>query len=803
MSAVRALAEAVQANTLTPCRVATATNLTLAGLSSIDGVTVVAGDRVLVKSQTDTTENGIWIASSGAWVRASDFNGVSDLVSGSVIAVTEGTLSAETLFHTSFSGLYSPGSTSVAFVRAYDHVIASGWSDALAQVLGGGWVTALGNTYESSNNVTVDRLAELSALDTSGFTTESIITCLGRAAAGDGYEGRFRWTTANASALVSVDTDKAVYVAPDSAPTGASGALVRIVENLEYSIMWWDVDPTGVTTGQNAKFLLALELIDDLGGGDLIVHGVGTDNTFLYSGACAKTTFTNEIRILGRGLPTLKAGVGQTVPVLNLYASSLSPDDPVDVGIHIEGIYVDCSQGNSAGATQACTAVALTGFKRYSIEHCVFYGGTDPTNTNADSGNTTVNCGDGTISNNSYQGWPDAGIYPGGNNTVGAGGDGGMLTLENNYFLLCNQAISPKREMSRIHVKGGKIELCAAGIVPAEVGGTYVGPAQWMHIEGVTFKKITANAVRFRGPCKGLVHDCLFEDWGLTDLVNETTSAGANAYAVVLQGTTDTYFYNNLYRLKDWAKDIQRIYQFDNVTLDGVTYTHGNCRFSGEIWEGIERGWTIVAAGGVHYFNDIHVDTVATPFPTTNLNSDTLITYTEVGSSEKKGFRGSVPFTFGPSGDWQVLASSGVAASHTGDTAETTLATVTIPGGLMGANGTIRVSCSWTCGANNANIKYALVKLNGASGSAYINVNLANTLTAHLGRTITNRNNESSQVGSIETTASSAFSTSSAALPLSAINTAADRDLVFMAQLANGSDTLTLESYLVEVQHRG
>jgi hypothetical protein len=354
--------------------------------------------------------------------------------------------------------------------------------------------------------------------------------------------------------------------------------------------------------------------------------------------------------------------------------------------------------------------------------------------------------------------------------------------------------------MSRIHVKGGKIELCASGIVPSEVNT--VGVAQWMHIEGVTFKKITANAVRFRGDCKGMVHDCLFEDWGLTDLVNETTSAGANAYAVVLQGTTDTYFYNNRYRLIDWAKDIQRIYQFDNVTINAVDYTHGNCRFSGEIWDGIERGWTIAAAGGAHFFNDIHVDTVTTPFPTTNLNANTLITYTEVGSSEKKGVRDGIEFSFGPTGAWQVIASSGVAVSHTGDTNETTLVTVSVPGGLTGANGAVRITTSWTC-TNNANIKYARAYLNGAGGSAYINVNLANTLTAHLGQMITNRNSESSQVGSTPAATGESFTTSTAALPVSAINMAANRDIVFTAELGNASDTLTLEGYMVEVQHRG
>lgn len=55
-----------------PVLVATTANITLSGLISVDGVTVAAGDRVLVKNQTAPAENGIYVAASGAWSRATD-----------------------------------------------------------------------------------------------------------------------------------------------------------------------------------------------------------------------------------------------------------------------------------------------------------------------------------------------------------------------------------------------------------------------------------------------------------------------------------------------------------------------------------------------------------------------------------------------------------------------------------------------------------------------------------------------------------------------------------------------------------
>jgi len=64
-----------------PVACATLTNITLSGLQTIDGYTTLSGDRVIVKNQTTTANNGIYIASSGAWSRSSDANTWNELVS--------------------------------------------------------------------------------------------------------------------------------------------------------------------------------------------------------------------------------------------------------------------------------------------------------------------------------------------------------------------------------------------------------------------------------------------------------------------------------------------------------------------------------------------------------------------------------------------------------------------------------------------------------------------------------------------------------------------------------------------------
>lgn len=73
-----------------PCRVATTANIALTGEQTIDGLAIVAEDRVLVKNQTDGSENGIWVCKATTWERARDFSGTGDVVTGTRIYVPTG-----------------------------------------------------------------------------------------------------------------------------------------------------------------------------------------------------------------------------------------------------------------------------------------------------------------------------------------------------------------------------------------------------------------------------------------------------------------------------------------------------------------------------------------------------------------------------------------------------------------------------------------------------------------------------------------------------------------------------------------
>lgn len=98
-----------------PCRSATTANITLSGLQTIDGVALAAQDRVLVKNQTATTENGIWIVQSSEWVRALDFDGSRDAVGGTIVRVNAGSINAGSIWSVAGNGTKAIGAEAITF----------------------------------------------------------------------------------------------------------------------------------------------------------------------------------------------------------------------------------------------------------------------------------------------------------------------------------------------------------------------------------------------------------------------------------------------------------------------------------------------------------------------------------------------------------------------------------------------------------------------------------------------------------------------------------------------------------------
>lgn len=145
-----------------------------------------------------------------------------------------------------------------------------------------------------------------------------------------------------------------------------------------------------------------------------------------------------------------------------------------------------------------------------------------------------------------------------------------------------------------------------------------------------------------------------------------------------------------------------------------------------------------------------------------------------------------------------LLASSAVAVTHTGDTSETVLATVSIPAGIMGLNGALRINSLWSTPGGSGNNKTCRTRLGGISGTQILaTANTTQLSLGDIGRLFQNRASASSQI--MRNPGTFASGGSSAAMSTASVNTAIAQDLVFTAQLASAGESITLEQYMVEL----
>ena len=98
-------------------KAATTGNITLSGEQLLDGVSLSAGDRVLVKDQSTGSQNGIYVVASGSWSRAADADADSEVSSGLFTFVEEGNTNADAGFSLTTDGAITVGTTALTFTQ--------------------------------------------------------------------------------------------------------------------------------------------------------------------------------------------------------------------------------------------------------------------------------------------------------------------------------------------------------------------------------------------------------------------------------------------------------------------------------------------------------------------------------------------------------------------------------------------------------------------------------------------------------------------------------------------------------------
>jgi len=126
-------------------RVLAASNISLTGTQTIDGVALSAGDTVLCTAQTTGSQNGSYVVAAGAWSRTNDFNGPEDQTRSPYWFVGEGTTYAASGWVMT-TWPYTIGTTALSFTQ---------FSGA-GEIIAGNGLQKSGNTLSINTAVTVD-----------------------------------------------------------------------------------------------------------------------------------------------------------------------------------------------------------------------------------------------------------------------------------------------------------------------------------------------------------------------------------------------------------------------------------------------------------------------------------------------------------------------------------------------------------------------------------------------------------------------------------------------------------------------
>lgn len=243
-------------------RVATTSNITLSGTQTVDGVALVAGNRVLVKDQSAAADNGIYIVvAGGPWTRSTDADTNAEVTAGMFTFVEEGTASSDSGFVLTTNDPITVGTTGLTF----------------AQFSGAGSITA-GNGLTKNG----------SQLDVVG-TADRISVAADSVDIANTYVGQ---TTITTLGTIAVGVWNSTNIAVANGGTGSntsSGARTNLAATTA----------SGLTTGAPVLARISSQLIGDgASTAYTITHNLGTRDVVVqvYDAGTYETVITDVVR---------------------------------------------------------------------------------------------------------------------------------------------------------------------------------------------------------------------------------------------------------------------------------------------------------------------------------------------------------------------------------------------------------------------------------------------------------------------------------------------------------------------------
>lgn len=147
-------------------KAATTANIaSLSGTMTIDGVALVAGDRVLVKDQTTTSANGVYVVAASAWARSDDLSTWAEHVAA-YLFVEQGTVNADVGFLCTVDAGGTLGTTAITFVQF----------NGAGQIVAGAGLTKTGNAIDVGAGAGISVAADSIALTGQALALHNLAT---------------------------------------------------------------------------------------------------------------------------------------------------------------------------------------------------------------------------------------------------------------------------------------------------------------------------------------------------------------------------------------------------------------------------------------------------------------------------------------------------------------------------------------------------------------------------------------------------------------------------------------------------
>ncbi|WLH14494.1 phage tail protein [Pseudomonas hefeiensis] len=205
-------------------RVATTGNIALTGLQVVDGITLLAGDRVLVKNQTAAKDNGIYVAANAAWLRAPDADSNAEVTSAMILSVEQGSTLADSRWQLVTDGSIILGTTALVFQN-----VTQGFAPLNSPALIG---TPTAPTVAGTDNST--QIATSAAV-------RAIMAQYGLGAAAFNYGGNIDTIALTGVYMVAVGTTGTKPLNPGTSSVIPNGTIFHMERgSSNMATQWWD-----------------------------------------------------------------------------------------------------------------------------------------------------------------------------------------------------------------------------------------------------------------------------------------------------------------------------------------------------------------------------------------------------------------------------------------------------------------------------------------------------------------------------------------------------------------------------------